>query len=155
MNNPEYITFGFKALRCKGFNPSYNSQKDYKTAKEAIDTGYTDSNFQGLSLPEVEAWEKTGGWVGWVVPRGYIAIDVEDPESISYLKSLFHSKGIIPPEHNTNKGKHFIFRTDKHLPGSQKIFLKCGLEVTYRVGGKNYLILSPTNGRTWEVPLYE
>jgi len=154
-----YLTYGFKALRCAGYNPACNQMQDkekrYKRAKEAIDKGFTEKKYQGLTVPEIESWEKTGGWVGWLIPQGYIAIDVEEPEGIKYIETLCKQKGIRPSVHITNRGKHFFFRTDKTLSGSSEVYLKCGFMVTYRVGGKNYLILAPTNGRSWEVPLNE
>ena len=78
----DYLTERFKALRCKGYHPRFNPKKDYKTAKEAIDNGFTKDDFSGLSLKEIEVWEKTGGWIGWVIPKGYIAIDAEDRMTI-------------------------------------------------------------------------
>jgi len=113
-----YFSEGFKALRCKGYNPKYNSRKDYKTAKEAIDNGFTKDDFIGLSLQEIEAWEKTGGWIGWLIPKGYIVIDVEEQEAIEYIKALCKRLKINPPEHNSNKGKHFFFKLTKNLSGA-------------------------------------
>jgi hypothetical protein len=149
----DYVNEGFKAVRCKGYNPTFNPKKDYRTAKEAIDVGFTKEDFKGLTLTEIEQWEKTGGWVGWLIPRGYIVLDVEDQESIEYLKILCKKLNIEPPEHNSNKGKHFFFSSSKEFPGASMVYTKSGLKVTYRVGGKNYVILAPTNGRTWEVTL--
>lgn len=151
--NDQYISHGFKALRCKGYHPKYNHGKDYKIAKEAVDSGFTEEDFSGLTLSEIEAWEKTGGWVGWVIPEGYIAIDVEDSVSIDYIKTLCRMLNINPPVHNSNKGKHFFFKLTQKLSAASKVITKSGLKVTYRIGGKNYLILAPTNGRSWEAPL--
>src|SRR3972149_10334606 len=114
------MSLGFKALRCKGYHPHYNpkkdidSEKEYKAAKEAIDKGFTKDDFRGLTLQEIEDWEKTGGWIGWVIPKSYIAIDVEQPEAIEYIKDLCKKLNIIPPEHNTNKGKHFLFKSSNN-----------------------------------------
>ncbi|MFH1211701.1 MAG: DUF3987 domain-containing protein, partial [Candidatus Woesearchaeota archaeon] len=146
-----YTEHGFKALRCKGFHPQYNSQQDYSTAKQALDSGFTKEDFSGLTLSGIEVWEQAGGWVGWVIPKGYIAIDVEDGVSIDYIKTLCRTLNIKPPEHNSNKGKHFFFKISENLSAASEVFTKSGAKVTYRVGGKNYLILAPTNGRSWEV----
>lgn len=151
--NKQYIAHGFKALHCKGMNPKYNPLLDYDTAKQAIDSGFTKKDFSGLTLPEIVAWEKTGGWVGWVIPKSYIAIDVEDGVSIDYIKALCRTLNIKPPVHNSNKGKHFFFKLTQKLSAASKVVTKSGLKVTYRIGGKNYLILAPTNGRSWEVTL--
>jgi hypothetical protein len=154
-----YFNVGLKPLRCAGYNPESNREKDtekkYRRAKEAIDKGFTKDNYKGLTISEIESWEKTGGWIGWVIPKGYIAIDVEDPEAIRYIEDLCKQKGIRPSVHITNRGKHFFFEYSGNLSASSKDFTKSGLKVTYRVGGKNYLILAPTNNRAWEVPLNE
>lgn len=141
-----YLSEGFKPLRCKGYNPHYNPKKDYKIAKQAIDEGFTKDDFSGLSLEEIEAWEKTGGWIGWVIPKGYIALDVEDKESCIYLESILKD----PAKHNTNRGKHYLCKTNGKLSASSEVYTKAGIKVTYRVGGKNYLILAPINNRSWE-----
>src|SRR4030067_2741197 len=83
-----YKKEGFKPIKCKGYHPRYNPNKDYKTAKEPLDKGFTEDNFPGLSLQESEKWVKTGGWIGWLIPKVYVVIDVENKESIEYIKSL-------------------------------------------------------------------
>jgi hypothetical protein len=147
----KYIDESFKALRCKGNNQRYNSGKDYLTAKQAIDSDFTNNSFTGLSLSEIEEWEKTGGWVGWLIPEGVIGLDVEDREAISFIENFFRQINIEPSVHLTNKGKHYLLRlTKENLPGASTVYTKSGVKVTYRVGNKNYLILAPTNGRSWE-----
>lgn len=152
-----YLNEGFKPLRCAGYNSTYNQEidpeKKYKRAKEAIDEGFTKNDFVSLSMQTIEAWEKTGGWVGWLIPKGFIAIDAEEQEAIEYIKNLCKKLNIIPPEHNTNRGKHFFFKLNKNLSAASEVYTKSGFKLTYRIGGKNYLILAPTNGRSWEVPL--
>src|SRR4030042_2315475 len=133
----QYLSEGFKAIRCKGYNTEYNPEKNYNIAKHAIDIGFTRDHFSGLKLLEIEAWEKTGGWLGWLIPKGYIAIDVENKESIEFIKSLCMKLNITPPEHNSNKGKHFFFKLPRNLSASSGVFTKCGLKVTHRIGGKN------------------
>jgi hypothetical protein len=146
-----YCDNGFKAIRCKGYNPTYNPDKDYKNAKTPVTKGFTAPNYKGLTLDEIKAWEKTGGWVGWVIPKGYIALDVEDRESIAVIDQLCKEKNLSPAVHLTKNGRHYIFKLSKDLSAASSVFTKCGIEVTYRIGGKNYLILAPTDGRSWQI----
>ncbi len=146
----EYVSEGFKALRCKGYHPMYNPEKDYKLAKVAIDADFTKEDFTGLSLLEVAAWEKTGGWIGWVIPKGYMALDAEGDYKITLTELICQQNRIDPSMHKSNEGKHYLFKLKGDLPASSSVYTRCGLELTYRVGGKNYLILAPTNGRSWE-----
>jgi hypothetical protein len=108
-----YLNEGFKPLRCAGYNPEFNREKDtgkkYRRAKEAIDKGFTKDNYKGLTISEIESWEKTGGWIGWAIPKGFIAIDVEDTASIRFIEDLCKQKNITLSVHITNNGKHFFF----------------------------------------------
>ena len=61
----EYLAMGFKAIRLRGYNTKSNPQHDYKKAKQALDKGYTNTDFNGLSLIEIEQVEKMGFSAGW------------------------------------------------------------------------------------------
>lgn len=153
-NNPtyqDYFDAGFVPLLCKGHHPKYNPTKNYKRAKEPVFMGWNSPGYVPPTLKEIEAWEKAGGWTGWVIPKGMIVLDVEYPEAIARVEALCRAKGAHPAVHITNNGVHFFFHTDRELSASSRVFTKCGIEVTYRVGGKNYLILAPVNGRRWEL----
>lgn len=152
-----YVKSGFKALKCAGYHPSQNKESDprkqYKRAKEPIIKGFTKPNYYGLTVKECEQWESAGGWTGWLIPSGMVALDVENVASIEAIKKICKQQNIIPPEHVTNNGRHFIFKTAVNIPGDSKAYTKMGIKVTYRAGGKNQLILAHVNGRTWDTPL--
>jgi hypothetical protein len=150
-----YERQGFTPLRCKGYHVQHNPKRDYEKAKRPVDSNFTSKNFRGVSLEKALNWINQGGWIGWVIPPGLVVIDVENKTDIVLIKKFCTEKHISPPEHNTNKGKHFFFKYKDDLPGSSSVFLKCGIEVTYRIGRKNYLILPPINERSWEVLLTE
>jgi hypothetical protein len=145
-----YVEQGFRAIRCKGYHSKYNKEKDYKTAKEPIDGRFTDNDFKGIPVEDAEKWCHDGGWMGWLIPKGYIAIDVEGDYKVSLVEDICQILGLKPLVHVTKNGKHFLFKSEDDLSGASSIFTACGLEVTYRVGGKNYLILAPVDGRRWE-----
>lgn len=146
----DYLREGFKPLLCKGFHSASNPSRDYKTAKQPIREGFTRADYQLPTNNELDSWIAQGGWPGWVIPKGYIAIDIEDSIAISYLENLCKQKSIDPAVHITNKGKHFFFHIPNDLPAASKVFTKAGFPVTYRIGGKNQLILAPVNGRKWQ-----
>ena len=147
----EYLSSGFIPLLCKGYHPKYNQCRIYDTAKQPAFDGWNSPEYIPPSLEKIEQWEREGGWTGWKIPEGVIALDVEDPEDISFLLDICRKEGVEPSKHRTNNGFHFLFHTDRELSASSKVFVRVGLEVTYRIGGKNQLILAPTNGRSWEV----
>jgi hypothetical protein len=150
-NYETYIQEGFKPVLCKGYHKKYNPTGDYRTAKEPIEKGYQKPEFQGKSLEELDKWLAAGGWVGCVIPPGYMAIDCEDREGLIYSKSVYRSAGIEPAMAITNNGEQHLFKCSGSYPAATAVFTKSGLKVTYRIGGKNYLILPPINGRTWGI----
>jgi hypothetical protein len=147
----DYLSEGFIPLLCKGYHPKYNPKRKYKTAKEPAFSGWNSPDYVPPTLAEIEAWEKEGGWAGWLIPKKIIVLDIEDPEDIARVRAICRARGIEPAIHQTNNGLHFFFLTDRELSALSEVFTKCGVKVTYRVGGKNYLILAPTNGRTWDL----
>ncbi len=56
---------------------------------------------------------------------------------------------IEPQSQNTNRGRQYYFRCQQKLSGSGKVYTRSGLVFTYRAAERNYVILPPTNGRTW------
>lgn len=145
-----YRKQGFKPVRCKGFHVHYNHENDYQIAKEPVDAGFTKEDYKWPNEKELLKWIKQGGWAGWLIPEGYIALDLEDKDSIKSIESYFKSKNLEPGVHNTNRGKFYFFKLNDKLTASSTVYTRCGLEVTYRVGGKNYVILAPINNRDWE-----
>ena len=162
MNNlhETYVTNGFKALRCAGYHPSYNTEitteKRYKRAKAPITKGYTELNYKGLTIQECKQWEAEGGWIGWLIPPGYIVLDIDGPGwdySLNTLKAICFKRGLNPPIHRTKNGVHVFFKTAVPIAANSRAITKAGLRVTYRAGGVSQLILAPTNARTWGIPL--
>jgi len=151
-SNPTYLDYlssGLVPLLCNGYHPRYNPGRVYKTAKIPTFDGWNSPEYIPPTLEEIREWEKTGGWTGWRMPKGLIALDVEESHDIDRVGEICRARGIEPGIHVTNNGKHFLFSTDLDLPASSKVFTKCGVKVTYRAGLKSQLILCPTNGRTW------
>ncbi len=139
---------GFKPLRCKGYSKKYNAQKDYRTAKEPITKGFTASDYKGPTIDECLKWIKQGGWVGWIIPEGVIALDIEDKATFNYMINYCKQLGINPGTHESRNGSHTLFKGNG-IKGDSKAYVRAGFKITYRAGGKNYFILSPMDGRKW------
>jgi hypothetical protein len=147
----DYLSSDFIPVLCKGYHPEKNPGKDYDIAKEPAFNGWTKADYLPPSLENTAAWEKAGGWTGWRPPKGVIVLDVDNgSDDEARVREICRARNIEPGVHRTNKGLHFFFRNNKQLPGSSEVFLKCGLQGTYRVSNSQ-VILAPINGRTWEV----
>ena len=138
----------------KGNHPDHNPTRNYKLGKSPISTamGFTKPGYTPPTSDVLKSWTASGGWVGHLVPEGKHVIDVEDPVKISLIKGLCRQKGITPPINLTNNGVQIIFSTNggPPLPGADGRITRMGFPVTDRSAGKNYVILPPTNGRTFE-----
>lgn len=153
-----YMTDGYKPILCNGYHKNHNplisgtpTEEQYKAAKIAFEKGYTEPDFKQSTYDQVNEHYRAGGWVGWLLPKGVIALDVDKgPDDPRYFEGICQAQGIKPGIHVSRYGKHGLFKTERDLPGRDKVFTRSGLEVTYRVGGKNYLILAPCDNRKWE-----
>lgn len=145
----EYLSFGFKAILLKGYSQKYNEKRDYKTAKQPVTAKFTSPDYKGLSLLEIEEAKKKGFWFGWLIPEGLIVIDTENYKVIALLDKI--TKGLDCSIQKTTYGKQYVFSYNrKDIPGSSEHFCIGGFPVTPRIAGKNYVIMPPTNDRTWE-----
>ena len=136
------------------FNKETDDEKRYKRAKEPITKGYTNPDYQGLTSDECEKWEAAGGWIGWTIPPGIGVLDIDGArckERLEDVNNICQKHELNPPIHRTNNGVHVVFKCD-NIAGNSRGITKAGFPVTYRSKG-NQLILAPTNGRTWEIPL--
>ena len=151
---PIYIKSGFKALKCRGYNSACTmSSKDARTnAKIPHTKGFQKSSYQTLSLDECMDWQQKKGWIGWVVPKTLIALDVDkDITHIDQIDLFIKEKGLSVPIHHTRNGKHYFFKVQDELTANTTALLKIGFSVTYRVGGKSQVILCPMEtDRYWD-----
>lgn len=106
---------------------------DYETAKARIEEGYR---------------------IGWIVPRGYCVIDIDntdDARSQEYIERLLEKFEVKYSYNYTSRGIHILFSDEKeNIKSNAK--LKCSLNITVdtRANGTGYIIL-PCNDphRSW------
>jgi replicative DNA helicase len=138
----------------KGFHPDHNPGRDYKTAKAPIPTssGFTKPEYKPPTTDQQQAWTARDGWIGHLVPKGMHVLDIETPSTIFVVRSMLQSLELTVPINHTNNGLQFIFKTNggPPLPGASTRVCRLGFSVTDRAAGKNYVILPPTNSRTFE-----
>ncbi len=155
-----YIDEGFKPIFCHGYS---NGNREYQKAKVPISNGYTDKSYVPPTITECLKHISKKGWMGWLVPEGVVALDIadgnnafENEHDLNTIQKYVKRKGIEPGIHKSKNGYHYLFK-GVGIPGDSKGICKLGLYVTYRVGGKNQLILYPAPDREWinYVPIKE
>ena len=160
-----YLEEGFKLMKCIGENPRLNrfiktdAKKAYKTAMIPLVKNFTNADFEGINAGEAVQWIEQKGYIGCVIPRGNILLGLNnDYFKIAYLESICAKLGIDPSIHNIASGKQYLFKLSKDLPAFPKVYTKSGIKVTYKVGGKGFIMLTPSQSKSdWELwqPLQE
>lgn len=143
-----YTEIGFKPLRCKGYNLEINPTKERPLAKQPHQKGFTQDNFKGLTLIECTEWLSNDGWIGWVIPKNYITLDVDKRDDFTKQLSLYIKENKLFPlvDYSSKNKLHITFKLPESLKikGGTDERIKLGINgVTFRHGGKNILILPP------------
>lgn len=131
-------------------NTSGNS--DYSKAKCPV-SGSPTLEFTERNIRAIEEHLKKGGWLGLLIPEGYILIDVDDTTVGEYLYRAVKSLGLKTQVIKTPNGWQFFFRdSGKVWKQHIKATTKSGIIVDYKLSGKGYIVL-PTpglEGREWK-----
>lgn len=149
-NDTHYLSEGFVPVFCKGFHPTHNPQRDLEMAQDLLGRWKNLPHIHP-SLQEMRAWRKAGGWIGWLLPAGCIAIGTDGKEVWEYLKALYKLKGIRPGIHTTETESYDFFKlwTNINIVGDGEAHTRSGHSVRYYTKGKGHLILAPDNGGEW------
>ena len=149
----DYVKARFVPVLCRGYHAERNPTKDYERAKIPAFKGWQDSEYVPPTLEQIAEWDRASGWIGWKPPEGTIILDVDKggAQDIARAKDICQTKKIEPAVHRSNSAYayHLGFCTSKALSGASDVFLRCGIEATYRVS-VNQVIFAPVNGRKWE-----
>jgi hypothetical protein len=145
-----YLNARFAGVKLNGYLPDKNPTRNYKTAKIPPKevTGFTSEDYLPPSIDECISHEEQGGFMGWRLPPGLMVVDNEDPDTMAEIERQCQKDR--PPTQKTTNGKQWTFRCNGDIRGADGVYTRTGLKVTYRLPMKNYVILPPTNGRTWE-----
>ena len=128
-------------------NREYDSAFDTKAAMNRWKTN-------PMSYEEAQEAISQGFRVGWIVPKGYVIVDIDnkdDERAQEYLERLLDKFEVKYSYNYTSKGIHLLFRDpDEHLKSDSR--QKCGLNIAVdtRANATGYIIL-PCNDphRTW------
>ncbi len=95
-----------------------------------------------------------GGRVGWIVPKDYIVIDIDNkdhPKSAATLEKILYSKQIKFWSNQSKQGTHFFFKNTEEVMKNKATFAghltPVGIQADGRGSAKGYIIL-PVNDET-------
>lgn len=126
-----------------------NGNTDYKTAKTPAVKW---KNSPGLSLQDAQTWIEQKGWVGLVIPPGFILIDVDDQNTGETLYRAFQDEGLHCISIKTPNGYQFLFHDIGRVKyQAAKMLTIGGLVVDYRLSGSGYTVLPTENTEGREV----
>ncbi len=123
---------------------------DYQRAKTPITPQWNRDS--GLDSLGIDRHLEKGGWLGLVIPKGFILVDIDDKENGAFLWNLLKRLKIKSLVMETPNGWQFFFKdTGKAKTQSTKILTKGLFTVDYRLAGKGYTVLptDSTRGRMW------
>lgn len=127
--------------------------KRYSEAKKPSETGWNLPDYKGLSSDEAWNWEILyGGWIGMVIPSGFIVVDIDDRGEAGLLNDILKGQGLKYHYIATPNGGQFIFLdTGRVEKQNVKAFTPLGFLADYRLPNKGYIVLPSysTKGRYW------
>lgn len=149
--NRIYPNCGYVAI--PAYKPELFEGKKYDSSfdtKAAINRW----NSKPLSYEEAQDWLSKGNRIGWVIPKGYVVVDIDnkdDPMSQHYLEKLLEKFEVAYSYNYTSKGIHLLFRDPSEQIKSDS-HIKCGLNILIdtRANKTGYIVL-PCNDphRAW------
>ena len=137
-----------KVVRLRG----YIQNAEYTKAKDAIQKGYTDPDFPGLTDQEIERHLKREGWVGLVVPGDHIVVDLDDKAEGQFILEMLQAADFSFHAIETPRGYQFIFRDSGLIERQMNdVISLLGAKVDYRLANKGYIVAPSynTENRNW------
>lgn len=112
-----------------------------------------------LNAAQAQNWVSRGGRLGWIVPKGYIVIDIDNKDherSSEVVEQLLENHSIKYFSNYSKQGAHFVFGNVSEIMKGKGQFQgyinHIGIGCDGRADGKGYIIL-PVNdekvGRQW------
>lgn len=137
--------------------PAYNPEtfKDRKY-DSSFDTKAAENRWKSspLTYEEAQKCVEEGKRVGWIIPKGYVIVDVDnkdDPLAQQYIEKILNKFEVKYSYNYTSKGAHFLFQ-DPSCNIKSDSRCKCGLNLVIdtRANQTGYIVL-PCNDphREW------
>lgn len=131
-----------KIIKCQGYS---NGNNNYSAGKKPLGS-YV--NRESLTEAEIRHHIEKGGWIGALIPKGFIVIDVDDLKHATYLIKLLKGEHVNHHLIKTPRGYQFVFkatsRENLQVKMISRYFSSIGIVIDTRVGTTNSFIVFPT-----------
>lgn len=135
------------------YNEEFFKDKEYDSS---LDTKAATNRWKTnpLTPMEARAWIMKGGRIGWIVPKGYVVVDVDNKEDFRTQECLERLLKKFEVQYNynyTSKGIHMLFRDPtEEIQSGAKTKTSLNLVIDTRANETGYIIL-PCNDphREW------
>jgi putative DNA primase/helicase len=123
----------------------YNND-DYQLAKTPINKRWNEPDYTPPPEEEIKKHLAKGGWIGMIIPKGYILVDVDSKVAGSILSKMLKRLNIQAIHIETPRGWQFIFKdTNRIQKQMTKVLTPMLFVVDYRLAEKGYTVV-PTEG---------
>lgn len=140
--NRIYPNSGF--VEIPAYNPELFKDRTYDSSfdnKAAVNKWKSNP----LSYEEAQNLVSQGKRVGWIIPKGYVIIDIDNKDDCraqEYLEKLLYKFEVKYSYNYTSKGIHILFRDiSENIKSDSRT--KCGLNIVVdtRANGTGYIVL--------------
>lgn len=129
-------------IRLRGYS---RGNTDYRRAKQPVEQDWTHAA-KALSDDEIAGHTQQGGWIGLIVPMGYIVVDVDRIDHYQHLLQNLLAYGSKSIAITTPGGGQFLFKdTGRVKTQGVRIITAGGMLVDYRLAGKGQIVMPTGN----------
>lgn len=155
-----------KLLGFSQFNKEHDYDHRYQAAKRPFMKGWQQMDKPGLNNEDSITWVNQGGWVGLVIPKGIVVVDIDDPQEGEIIYQALLAEQLNFHAIKTVRGYQFFFKDNGKIKGQDAtVLMAAGCVGDYRLAERGQIVLPSDNtkGREWvriidgqlsEMPIY-
>ena len=92
-------------------------------------------------LKTYEQIKGTPNRIGWLVPKGYTVVDIDNKKNAKKVQMLLMGEGIDTLIFETEHGCHFFFKSITGVFQTQNCFCRLGIKIDTRSDSSGYVVI--------------